>query len=137
MLYLNGIIGCTFVVIAMLHVPHPMPFAWAPYAGAAALAFITLKREMSHTFARTLAVMTTLMTFFFFAGFFVEAPKLAHDWYLHQEGWLAVCSMLSAFAMMFILSDYSCRCKADCEEAREAHRRRGFFSVPHHIRPHR
>jgi hypothetical protein len=137
MLYLNGLIGCIFVLIALLHVPHPMPFSWVPYVGAAVLALITLKRDVSAMYARGLAIITTVLMFFFFAGFFVVVPKLAADWYVHQEGWAAVCLILSAFAMIPILSDYSCRLKADCLEARQAHRRRAFFSVPSHIRPHK
>jgi len=136
MLYLNGLIGCIFAVIALLHVPHPMPWSWVPYLGAAILALITLKREIGDMLSRALAVITTLTMFFFFAGFFVVVPKLAADWYSHQEGWEAVCLILGAFAMIPILSDYSCRLKAECREAREASRRRAFFSVPSHIRPH-
>ena len=136
MLYLNGLIGCIFLLIALLHVPHPMPFTWVPYLGAAMLALITLKREISDALSRALAVITTLTMFFFFAGFFVIVPKLAADWYRHQEGWEAVCLILAAFAMIPILSDYSCRLKAECREARQAHRRRAFFSVPSHIPPH-
>ncbi len=136
MLYLNGLIGSIFVVIALLHVPYPMPFAWAPYLGAAILALITLKREISDLISRTLAVLTTATMFFFFAGFFVVVPKLAADWYLHQEGWHAVCLLLGAFAMIPILSDYSCRLKKDYAKARK-HRRNAFFSVPGHIPPHR
>lgn len=136
MSYVNGLIGCIFILITLLHVPHPMPFSWVPYLGAAVLALITLKSEISDMFSRALAVITTLTMFFFFAGFFVVVPKLSAGWYSHQEGWDAVCLLLGAFAMIPILSDYSCRLKADCVEAR-AHRRRAFFSVPSHIRPQR
>ena len=45
MQYINGLIGCTFIVIALMHAPYPTPFAWAAYLGAAGLAFITLKNE--------------------------------------------------------------------------------------------
>jgi len=48
----------------------------------------------------------------------------------------AVCRILAAFLMIPVLSDYSCRLKKDCVEAREA-RRNAFFSVPSHIRPSR
>ena len=104
MLYLNGLIGCIFVLIALLHAAYPMPFAWVPYLGAAVLAFITLKGEISHAFARALAVLTTITMFFFFAGFFVVVPKLAADWYSQQDGWHAVCRLLGAFAMIPIMS---------------------------------
>ena len=134
MLYLSGLIGCVFLLIASLHVPHPTPFAWVPYLGAGALALIALKREIGDGVVRALAVVTTLTMFFFFAGFFMVVPKLAADWYQHQEGWAAVCLLLCAFAMIPILSNYSCRLKADC---RSAKRRLAFFSIPDHIPPSR
>ncbi len=137
MLYLSGLIGCIFVLIASLHVPHPMPFTWVPYLGAAALALITLKREIGDAIAEALAVVTTVTMFFFFAAFFVVVPKLAADWYQHQEGWEAVCLIVCAFAMIPILSHYSCRLKEDCPEEAPAERRRAFFSLPVHIPPNR
>lgn len=135
MQYITGFIGCTFITIALMHAFHPTPLSWAPYVGAAFLAFITLKNEIRLPVARVLAITTTVVMFFFFAGFFVVIPQLATDWYLQQAGWSAVCLILSAFLMLPILSDYSCRLKADCHEARVA-RRRAFFSVPSHIPPH-
>jgi hypothetical protein len=132
MQYINGFIGFVLVLFAVAHVPHPTPLAWLPYAGAALLAFITLKSEISIGLARILAISTTAMMFFFFAGFFVVAPKLAADWYMHQAGWAAVCLILSAFTMIPLLSEYSCRLKKDCRDERAA-RRTAFFSVPGHI----
>ena len=134
MQYINGLIGCALILFALIHVPHPTPFVWVPYAVAAAFAFLTLRHELHETFSLILAVATTAVMFFFFAGFFVVVPKLAADWYMHQQGWAAVCLILSAFAMIPILSDYSCRLKAECREARQA-RRHAFYSVPSHIRP--
>lgn len=131
MQYINGLIGCVFAVIALLHVPHPTPFAWLPYVCGGALAFITLKSEISIPWSRVLAIATTAAMFFFFAGFFVLAPKLSADWYTRQEGWLAVTRLIGAFLMLPILSDYSCRLKAECREA-IAHHRRMFFTAPDH-----
>ncbi|MFV2089046.1 MAG: hypothetical protein ACC642_00170 [Pseudomonadales bacterium] len=132
MQYINGFIGLVLVLFAVVQVAHPTPLAWLPYAGASILAFITLKPEISLGLARILAISTTAMMFFFFAGFFVVAPKLAADWYMHQAGWAAVCLILSAFAMIPLLSEYSCRLKKDCRDARAA-RRSAFFAVPGHI----
>ncbi len=132
MQYVHGFIGFVLVLVAVAQVPHPTPLAWLPYAGAALLAFITLKTEISIGLARILAITTTAMMFFFFAGFFVVAPKLAADWYMHQAGWAAVCLILGAFAMIPLLSEYSCRLKKDCRDERAA-RRTAFFSVPGHI----
>jgi len=134
MQYIHGFIGCVLVVLALIHFPYPAPLAWLPYAIAAVLAFITLKTDISVALSRVLAIATAGMMFFFFALFFLIVPKLEANWYMSQFGWAAVCRILSAFVMIPILSDYSCRLKADCLEARAA-RRTAFFSVPSHIRP--
>ena len=132
MQYINGLIGSAFVLFALIHVPHPTPLTWVPYAAAAVLAFITLKADLGINFSRLLAVCATALMFFFFAGFFMLVPKLSADWYMSQNGWAAVTLISSAFAMIPVLSDYSCRLKAECQEARAA-RRAAFFSVPSHI----
>ena len=132
--YVHGLIGVAFVAVALIHVPYPSPLLWLPYALAALLAFITLRNELSLGLSRILAISTTVLMFFFFAGFFVMVPDLARDWYRHQHGWEAVCRIFAAFAMIPILSDFSCRLKAECAEARLS-ARRAFFSVPEHIAP--
>jgi hypothetical protein len=135
MQYINALIGCSFIVIALFYALHPSPMAWAPYAIAGLLALISMKSEISIAVSRVLAVSTTALMFFFFAGFFVLVPQLATDWYTNQEGWQAVCRIFGAFAMIPILSDYSCRLKAECREARYS-ARRAFFSAPDDVRPH-
>lgn len=133
MLYINGFIGCVLLLIGLVHVPFPMPFSWAPYLVGAALALITLKSEISIPLARLLAIGTAVAMFFFFAGFFVGAPKLAADWYTRPEGWDAVGRIIAAFLMLPILSEYSCRLKAERREAIAHERqRRYFFSAPEH-----
>jgi len=134
MQYIHGFIGCVLVLLALIHIPYPAPFAWLPYAGAAILAFITLKTDLSVGLSRILAITTAGMMFFFFALFFLSVPRLEADWYANQAGWSAVCRILSAFVMIPILSEYSCRLKAECLEARVA-RRAAFFSVPSDTRP--
>ena len=134
MQYIHGFIGCVLVLLALIHIPFPEPFAWLPYSVAAVLALITLKSELSLPVSRVLAIATAGMMFFLFALFFLVAPTLKADWYMTQYGWAAVCLILSAFMMIPILSEYSCRLKADCMEARAA-RRTAFFSVPSNIRP--
>jgi hypothetical protein len=133
MQYIHGFIGCVLVLLALIHLPYPYPLAWLPYAIAACLAFIPLKSEISIGLSRILAITTAGIMFFFFAWFFVKVPTLDHDWYASQAGWAAVCRILAAFVMIPILSEYSCRLKADCREARA--RDRAFFTVPEHIRP--
>lgn len=134
MQYIHGFIACLLVLLALIHIPFPEPLAWLPYSVAALLAVITLKSELSIPVSRVLAIATTGMMFFFFALFFLVVPSLEANWYTTQYGWAAVCLLLSAFVMIPILSDYSCRLKAECREAREA-RRTAFFSVPSHINP--
>lgn len=131
MQYINGLIGCILLLIGLVHVPFPMPLSWLPYLIGAVLAFITLKSEISVGPARVLAIGTTAAMFYFFAGFFVVAPNLAADWYTRPEGWDAVGRIVAAFLMLPILSEYSCRLKAECREALEHQRqRRHFFTAP-------
>lgn len=135
MQYIHGFIGLLLVLMALIHVPFPDPFQWLPYAVAASLAFLTLSRNLSTGMSRVLAICSTGMMFFFFALFFLLVPRLEADWYMTQYGWSAVCRILGAFLMIPILSDYSCRLKKECLEAREE-RRTAFFSVPSNVRPH-
>lgn len=136
---LYGAIGVTFVVLALLHVPHPSPWLWLPYAAGALLAFLNLVPHLSVLISRVLAIAATALMFFFFAGFFMEVPKLESDWYMSQEGWSAVSLLLGAFTLIPVVSDYSCRCKAECAQSSDcAHRtlrHRGFFTAPDEPRP--
>lgn len=140
MQYVYAFIGVLFVVIALLHVPHPSPWLWLPYAAGAALAGLALIRNLSIVLSRLLAVAATALMFFFFAGFFMAVPKLASDWYQSQEGWLVVTRLLGAFTLIPLLSDFSCRCKAECRMARghmadAAPTGGGFFTAPDQPRP--
>ncbi len=131
MRYLYGIIGATFIVLALLHVPHPRPWLWAPYAAGAVLALLNLVPNLSIFLSRIFAIAATALMFFFFAGFFTEVPKLESDWYQSQEGWTAVSLLVGAFTLIPVLSHYSCRCKADCRYGdHRAHSNRAFFTAP-------
>ncbi len=136
MQYINALIGCLFVVMALISAFHPDPLLWLPYSIAAILSLLTIiVADMeSPALHRVLAVMTASLMFFFFAGFFANVPTTA-DWYKETAGWTAVFRLLAAFAMIPILSSYSCLAKKECREARLAERR-AFFSVPDHIPPH-
>ena len=129
MLYLNIFIGLVLLVMALLHMPHPAPLGWLPYLIGALLSFITLRNELALVYVRMLAVATALVMFFFFAGFFALVPNLEADWYMHQEGLAAVTRISASFFMIPVLSDYSCRLKADCRDAM-TNERRSFFSAP-------
>jgi hypothetical protein len=129
MQWIHGLIGLAFVVLALLHVPHPSPYVWVPYAAAACLTFVTLFRGIHLLISRVLAVVTTVLLFYFFAGFFMEVPELKTGWYGRQEAWGAISMLFGAFAMLSILSDFSCRCKAECRERKEQGNN-AFFSAP-------
>lgn len=138
MQYFHAAVGVTFAILALLHVPHPSPWLWVPYATGSVLAFLTLVPDMSIAVSRLLAVAATVLAFFFFAGFFMEVPRLESDWYQGQEGWFAVARLLGAFTLIPVLSDFSCRCKAECREARagrvaEKRRHPRIFSAPDHV----
>ena len=89
--------------------------------------------------ARMFAVATTAIMFFYFAGFFSLAPHLHEYWYRSGVGFEAIGLLLSAFAMIPILSCYSCMLKAGCAEHMENLRkespikRPAFFSVPKNL----
>jgi len=143
MQYVSALIAVTFIALALLHVPHPSPYLWLPYAAGAVLALLSLVPNLNVPFSRLLAITTTALMFFFFAGFFMGVPKLESDWYQSQEGWAAVSLLVAAFTLIPVLSDYSCRCKAECRQSRASRANRtdvgdlqnSFFSAPEHPRP--
>ena len=124
---LNGAIGGGLVLLALLHLGVPArPYLLiGMYLCGAALAFITLAPRLGQWPARILAVCATACMLFFFAGFFHMAPSLGDEWYAVHLPSLG--QLIAAFAMIPVLSEYSCLMKADCVEARKA---KGFFSVP-------
>ena len=128
---LNGAIGGGLVLLALLHLGVPArPYMLiGMYCCGAALALITLAPGVGQWSARILAVCATACMLFFFAGFFHMAPRLGEEWYaVHLP---ALGQLIAAFAMLPVLSGYSCLMKADCVEAPKA---KGFFSVPERLR---
>lgn len=127
--YLNGPIGCGMVLLALLHLGVPgRPYLLiSMYLCGAALAFITLAPCVSQRAARFLAVCATACMFFFFAGFIHTAPHLGAEWYAVNLPSLG--QLVSAFAMIPVLSEYSCLMKADCAKAINGRKAKGFFSV--------
>ena len=130
MSYLNGPIGCGLVLLALAHlaVPGADYLHIGMYLCGGALAFITLISGMGQWTSRFLAVCATAIMFFFFACFIATAPQLRDAWWsvnLHSLG-----SLVGAFSMIPVLSEYSCLMKADRAQALEVRRAKGFFSVP-------
>lgn len=136
--YFYGLVALTFVTLALLHVPHPTPWLWVPYAAGAVLAVLTLAPSLPLAVSRLLAVSATALMFFFFSGFFMEVPRLESDWYQSQEGWSAVGLLVAAFTLLPVLSNFSCRCKARCRDSIGPTRRLrhpGFFTAPDSAKP--
>ncbi len=133
---INAVIGFFLLALAVLHffIPNHTHFI-ALYGAGALLAFVALFRHISINVARLFAIATTAVMFFYFAGFFKMAPHFHEQWYTSGAGLEGVGMLLSAFAMIPVLSCYSCLLKADCRETRIARpqKRRAFFSVPDHI----
>ena len=127
---LNAVISAGLVLLALLHLGVPArPYLLiGMYCCGAALAFITLMPGVGQWSARILAVCATACMLFFFAGFFHMAPNLGDEWYAVHLSSLG--QLIAAFAMLPVLSEYSCLMKADCVQARQARRAKGFFSVP-------
>lgn len=136
--YFHAFVVVTFIILALLHVPHPRPLLWLPYAAGAVLATLALLPRLNVVVSRLLAIAATALMFFLFAGFFMAVPSLEAGWYQSQEGWATVSRLLAAFLLLPLLSEFSCRCKADCRESRAAAkgggRTSGFFTAPEQTR---
>jgi hypothetical protein len=132
MCYVTASLGVVLALFAVLHIGQPDGLLWTTvFAGGAILAFLTLKRDMPLMIARVLAVLSSLAMFWFFAGFFRLAPHLNADWYERAAAIDAIGLLFAGFAMITILSEYSCRMKAEGHTRRRqqpAHR-----SDPHYL----
>lgn len=134
---INGVIGGVLLALAVLHafIPHAASLTlMSLYGVGAMLALLTWSNNISLGLARVLAIGTTAVMFFYFAGFFKMAPHFSETWYMSGDALEAVGLLLSAFAMIPVLSSYSCLLKAECREAMEKDTsRRAFFSVPEQV----
>ena len=138
---LNGVIGCVLLTLALLHafIPRSSPEVltfMVMYAAGAVFAFASVRSSMSLPLARVLAVGTTAIMFFYFAGFFKMATHFTETWYRSGAALEGVGMLLSAFAMIPVLSCYSCILKKDCRETLQKAdhtSRRAFFSVPESV----
>ena len=138
----NAIIACVLTAFAVLHafIPSHLHIALLFGAGAVLAVLTVIPRSMGINTARLLAVGTTALMFFYFAGFFTMAPQFEDGWHKTGAALDGLAMLLSAFLMIPVLSCYSCLLKAEgCEHfrAKEEEPKRGaFFSVPDHIKNH-
>ena len=106
-------ITAAFMVFALLQLNDPDPGVWfSIYAAGALGASLSLIRDLSRNTQRLLAVSTMLLMFFYFFGFFQLAPGLTDAWWHFAGGREALGLLFAAFAMIPVLSSYSCRLKA-------------------------
>lgn len=118
--YVNAIISFVLVAAALVHLDHPAESGM--YVLGAILAAIALKRWLTPWMVGVLAVLTTGAMFYFFAGFFRLTPILQADWYWQGHSLHAASLLFAGFAMIPVLTEFSCRMKAseDCPLARRA-----------------
>ncbi|MDG1132843.1 MAG: hypothetical protein P8N67_00585 [Pseudomonadales bacterium] len=125
----NLAVGCMLLTLAILHGFIPkLPILSGIYALGAVLALISLWGNISFSLARVLAFLTVAAMFFYFAAFFRIVDHFHENW--HRSGMTleAVGMLLSAFAMIPVLSVFSCRMKADCVESGQTSQ--ALFSAP-------
>ena len=110
----NGIIGCVLLALAILHIFIPKtPILSAVYFGGALLALASLRPNIPFAWARVLAVASVIAMFFYFAGFFRIVDRFHEQWYRSGMMLNAVGMLISAFAMIPVLSVFSSRMKCD------------------------
>jgi len=123
-------IASVLVIFAVLQLDDPDSGLWfLAYATGAGAAALTLPTGLSRSVHRVLAVSTMLLMFFYFFGFFKLAPGLAELWWQSEVGREALGLFVGGFAMMPVLSCYSCRLKAT--RAPKDRRAPAVFSSPH------
>ena len=130
----TAVVGCILLTLAVIHafIPHASAtFFLVLYAAGAICAFSAIYSSMNLWLARILAVATTGMMFFYFATFFKMAPHFQEEWYRSGLALEGIGMLLSAFALIPVLSCYSCMLKADCrEQLQDEKKRPAFFAVP-------
>jgi hypothetical protein len=137
MCYLTASLGIVLAMFALLQIGQPDGLIWASVFGSGALlAFLTLKRAMPVMVSRLLAILSSVAMFAFFAAFFRLAPGLHADWYERAASLDAIGLLFAGFAMIMILSEYSCRmkrgeCTADAVGHDDPH-----FPASSHSRQH-
>ena len=123
-------ITAAFAAFALLQLDDPDSGVWFSIYGIGALgAGLTLLDNLPRTAHRLLAVSTMLLMFFYFFGFFELAPGLPRQWWTSEVGREALGLLFAAFAMIPVLSCYSCRLKATCAD--KDRRSPAVFSSPH------
>ena len=125
----NGMIGCVLLALGILHIFIPKtPILTAIYFGGALLALASLRPNIGFGWARALACTTVIAMFFYFAAFFRIVDHFHEQWYRSGMMLEAVGMLISAFAMIPVLSVFSCFMKCDGQEVGAGDR--AIFACP-------
>ena len=120
MRFVNAVIAVALLVLAVSKLDDP-PGASMFLIGAL-IATVALKHWLSAWSVRVLAFVAAGTLFCYFGQFFYLVPHLQPSWYWEWRGdaFEATAWLLSGFAMIPVLSEYSCRMKAtrECERGR-------------------
>ena len=120
MQFVNAVIAAGLLVLAVLNLDDPSGASM--FLLGAILAAVALKRWLSVWPVRVLAFLAAGTLFCYFGQFFYLVPHLQPSWYWEAHGGAleAAALLLAGFAMIPVLSEYSCRMKAtrECERGR-------------------
>jgi len=129
--YINAVLGIVLVVLAAVQFGQSHIELGAAFLGGGFLALFTLKQRMSVLTVNVFAVFAVGAMFFYFAGFFQLVPQL-HHWYMRGEALHCLGMLFAGFAMIPVLSEYSCRQKSEqCEQNRHWHRHHFRHATSH------
>lgn len=131
MQYVNGITACALLALALAL--HTEPLVAAAFGAGAVLAAIAFKHWLRRWMVRVLAFVAAGMMFLYFGQFMSLVPNLHPDWYARpREALDAVGLLFAGFAMIPVLSEYSCRMKAsdECERAQREFEERKPLLAP-------
>ena len=118
MQYVNAIIALALLALAL--VTRADPVGALMYVVGAVLAATAFKHWLNAWMVRVLAIATAGALFWYFGQFFLLADTLTPDWYGGAGAIHALGLLFAGFAMIPVLSEYSCRMKAsaECERGR-------------------
>jgi hypothetical protein len=115
--YIYAAIACVLLLLAVLSFEPPAAVGTAAmFLAGSVLAALAYKRWLPLWAVRMLAVVSAAALFGYFGQFFSMVPTLAYDWYAGSEAARVIGLLFAGFAMIPVLSEYSCRMKAtaDC-----------------------
>ncbi len=135
MRYVNGIMAVVLMAFAILQLRDAgNVLLFLSFAGGSVLALLSLKRSLSLMTARGLAGLSTVAMFFYFAGFFRYCPEMSSGWYMLDKAPGLIGLLVAGFAMIPVLSVYSCWMKAECHMRLKPGTK--VPAVPHSRKPH-